>query len=359
MQKVLITKASYRDCRIAVEEALKTFPLAVEGRRVLVKVNGMNGAEPEEGTVTNPAILKALLESLEQRGAGRILVGDNPGVTFYGKNETSFLSNGFGDVAADYYCNLGKEARAMPFDPAFMDRVFVSRAVMEADIVISVPKFKTHARVGLSVALKNNFGTLPGAQKANLHHRAPAPVDFARMLVEVFRLRPPDLIIVDGVLAMEGIGPYSRELRYLGLILASDNAVALDATVARMMGYDAGQVPLIRFAQEAGLGSHHVEDTQVLGSGDPIPGFKRPPLEDIVSGLPVKYVGLMGEAPAYRPKIDVAKCDGCRICADVCPPGALAMANGLPRLEPALCVPCYCCQESCPRGAIELDANQA
>ena len=358
MHKVLITTATYRDCRRAVEEALEAFPVRVRGRKVLVKVNGMNGAEPEEGVVTNPAVLKALLDSLVRRGAGEILIGDNPGVTFYGKNQTGFLGSGLGDVAGEHYCNLGKEARVVLFDPAFIDRVFVSRAVMEADVLISVPKLKTHARVGISVALKNNFGTLPGAQKANLHQRAPAPVDFARMLVEVYRLRPPDLVIVDGILAMEGIGPYSRELRYLGLVLGSDNAVALDATVARLMGYTPDEVPLLRFAQAAGLGSYREEDIQIAGPLEPIPGFKRPPLQDLVSSLPVNYVGLMGEAPTYRPKVDPPKCDGCRICAEVCPPGALSMANGLPHLDPNLCVPCYCCQESCPREAIALGRPQ-
>lgn len=354
MQKVLITKASYRDCRRAVEEALAAFPLAVRGRKVLVKVNAMTSTEPEEGVVTHPAILQALLDRLEEMGTGEVAVGDNPGIAYYGKNQSAFLGSTLGTVAGDRYLNLGKEARVLPFNPTFIDRVFVSRAVLDADVVISVPKFKTHARVGISVALKNNFGTLPGAQKANLHHRAPAPLDFARMLVDVYRLRPPDLIIVDGILGMEGIGPYSNELRYLGLLLASDNGVALDATVARMMGYDPDQVPLLRFAQEAGLGSYLEQDIETLGGWEPIPNFRRPEVGDLESTIPITYQGSMRETPTFRPRVDPSKCDGCRICAEVCPPGALVMANGLPHLEASLCVPCYCCQENCPREAISM-----
>ncbi len=354
MQRVLITKASYSGCRRAVEEALANFPLSVRGRKVLIKVNAMNGAEAEEGVVTHPAILKALMELLDEMGAAEVAVGDNPGISAYGRNQTAFMGNGLGEIAGERYLNLGREARSVPFNPVFIDRVFVSRGVMDADVVISVPKFKTHARVGISVGLKNNFGTLPGGQKANLHHRAPAPVDFASMLVDVYRLRPPDLIIVDGILAMEGIGPYAKELRYLGLLLASDNAVALDATVARMMGYEPDQLPLLRSAQKAGLGSYLEQDIQVLGPWEPIHDFRRPDLSDLNSTLPITYQGGMAEFPSFRPSVDLGGCDGCRICAEVCPPGALTMANGLPRLDASMCVPCCCCQESCPRQAITM-----
>lgn len=354
MHRVLVARASYRDCRGAVEQALAAFPLPIRGRKVLVKVNSMNGAEPEEAIVTHPAVLRAVLESLDKMGAGEVAVGDNPGVNCYGKNEPTLRANCLGEVAGEHYVNLGREARAVPFYPEFVDQVFVSRAILDADVVISLPKFKTHIRVGVSCALKNNFGTLPGAQKANMHRRASTAVGLARALVEVYRLRPPDLVITDAILVMEGDGPYSRELRYLGLVLASDNGVAMDATVARMMGYDPAQLPLLRFAQEAGLGSYREDDIQVLGPWDPIPSFRRQALEEVNSLVPIASTGLIAEVPEFRPAVDAGKCDGCRICAVACPPGALTMANGLPQLEPALCVPCYCCQESCPQEAIVM-----
>ncbi|MDP2662460.1 MAG: DUF362 domain-containing protein [Dehalococcoidia bacterium] len=354
MQRVLITNANYRNCRRAIEEALSAFPLAIRGRKVLVKINGMTDTEPEQGLILHPAFLRALLGLLEEMGAGEIMVGDNPGINYYGRNEAAFKASGLWEAAGAHYLNLGREARLVPFDPTYMNSVFPSSAVLDADIVISVPKFKTHARAGLSVALKNSFGILPGAQKSNLHHRAPAPRDFARMLAQVFRLRPPDLVIVDGILAGQGIGPYSPDLRYLGLVMASDNGVAMDATVARMMGYDPDQAPLLRFAQELGLGSYREEDIEVMGNFAPIPGFTVPPLADISSTEPIGYKGGMAESPFYRPKVDASKCDGCCICAEGCPPGALTMSEGLPRLDASLCVPCFCCQEVCPRQAIAV-----
>ncbi|MDP2659472.1 MAG: DUF362 domain-containing protein, partial [Dehalococcoidia bacterium] len=214
MPSVLIAQASYRDCRGAIEEALSAFPLSVRGRKVLVKVNAMSDTEPEAGVITHPGFLRALVGALEEMGPGEIMVGDNPAMPLSGRNEAAFRATGLWEAAGGHYYNIGREARLVPFDPAYIKSVFVSKAVLDADVVISVPKFKTHARAGISVALKNSYGTLPGAQKANLHHRVPAPVDFARMLVHVFRLRPPDLFIVDGILAGQGQGPHSTDLRY-------------------------------------------------------------------------------------------------------------------------------------------------
>ena len=356
MSRVLIARASYRDCRGAIEEALAAFPLAIRGRKVLVKVNAMEGTEPEAGVITHPAFLRALVGVLEEMGPGQIMVGDNPAMPFCGRNEAAFKVTGLWEAAGRHYENLGREARLVPFDPAYIKSVYVSKALLDADVVISVPKFKTHARAGISVALKNSYGILPGAQKANIHHRVPAPLDFARMLVQVFRLRPPDLIIVDGILAGQGQGPHSVDLRYLGLVMASDNAVALDATIARMIGYEPEQVPLLHYAQELGVGSYREEDIEVVGPFAPIPGFRIPPLADLNSTEPINYLirGLIGEMPFYRPKIDASRCDGCRLCADGCPPGALTMSEGLPRLDASLCVPCFCCQEVCPQQAIVL-----
>ena len=110
---------------------------------------------------------------------------------------------------------------------------------------------------GLTVVtggVKNSYGILPGAQKAMLHRLAGTPMRFHELIVDVFQLRPPDLFIVDAVVGMEGNGPASPELREMGLILASDNAVALDATISRLMGVEPGRLRFLQRAKEAGLG---------------------------------------------------------------------------------------------------------
>jgi len=99
--------------------------------------------------------------------------------------------------------------------------VSVSRAVLEADIVINLPKFKTDGLTVVTGAIKNCYGYLPGAQKAGLHKAAGSPERFHEMIVDVFRLRIPDLSLMDAIVGMEGNGPASKELRDIGMILGA------------------------------------------------------------------------------------------------------------------------------------------
>ena len=147
-----------------------------------------------------------------------------------------------------------------------MPTVSLSRIVLEADIIISLPKFKTHGLTVITGAIKNSYGFLPGAQKAKLHKAAGSPERFHELVVEVFRLRVPDLFLVDAVVGMEGNGPASPDLRDIGLILASDNAVALDAVMATMMGCEPGRLRFLQKAKEAGLGDYDLSRLKSSGS---------------------------------------------------------------------------------------------
>ena len=186
-----------------------------------------------EGIITHPAVLRAVVEKVETMGPAAIVVGDNPGLFNYGANEDSFQKTGLMEAAKGYYQNIGNDSLPGDFNPDFMPTVSLSRIVLEADIIISLPKFKTHGLTVITGAIKNSYGFLPGAQKAKLHKAAGSPERFHEVVVEVFRLRVPDLFLVDAVVGMEGNGPASPDLRDIGLILASDNAVALDAVMAR------------------------------------------------------------------------------------------------------------------------------
>jgi uncharacterized protein (DUF362 family) len=238
MQKVLIHPATYENVRRAVDLAFERFPLDVKGKKVLLKPNVLRASGAEEGIVTHPAVLRAVVEKVETMKPASIVVGDNPGVMGYGANEESFRRTGLMEAAKGYYRNIGKESEKVNFNPDFVPTVSVSRAILDCDILISLPKFKTHGLTVLTGAIKNSYGFLPGAQKARLHKIAGSPDRFHEMLVDVFRIRVPDLFLVDAVVGMEGNGPACRDLRDIGLILASDTAGALDAVIATMMGCD-------------------------------------------------------------------------------------------------------------------------
>ena len=355
MSRVLIHPADYETVRASVDRAFELFPMDITGRKVVVKPNVLRVSEASEGIVTHPAVLRAVVEKIESMKPASLVVGDNPGLFSYGDNENSFRKTGLMDAAKGYYRNIGNDSVKFAFNPEYMPSVSLSREIVEADIVVSLPKFKTHGLTVLTGAIKNSYGMLPGAQKAALHKAAGSPDRFHELIVEVFRLRPPDLFIVDAVVGMEGNGPASADLRDIGLILASDNAVALDAVIAYMMGCEPERLKFLRKAKEAGLGDYDLEKVEIVGELKRLSDFRLPPLggEAILANAAIQ--SLMSSKAMLRPRIDRELCTACGTCVGHCAVSALAMnAEGFPEADPAACISCFCCQEMCPEKAIEL-----
>lgn len=354
MPRVMIHPATYGDVRQAVDRALELFPMDLKGKTVLLKPNLLRPSEAGEGIVTHPAVLRAAVEKVETLGPSSIVVGDNPGLLGYGANEESFRRTGLMDAAKGYYRNIGNDSEKVDFNPDFVPRVSVSRAVLESDVVISLPKFKTHGLTILTGAIKNSYGFLPGAQKARLHSVAGSPERFHEMLVDVFRIRVPDLFLVDAVVGMEGNGPACPDLRDIGLILASDNAVALDAVIATMMGCDPGHLRFLQKAKEVGLGDFDLSKIEIIGELKRLPGFKLPPLGGEANHQNQPMQAMIRERMLLRPKADPQLCTGCGTCVDQCPVSALNLEEPVPKVDAGKCITCFCCQEICPEKAITL-----
>lgn len=354
MQRVMIHPGTYENVGPAVEKAFSLFPLELKGKKVLIKPNVLRQSETKEAIVTHPAVLRAVVDKVETMEPASIVVGDNPGLVSYGANEASFKATGLMDAAKGYYRNIGSESQEIDFTTEFLSGASISRAIWDADIIISLPKFKTHGLTVVTGAIKNSYGFLPGAQKAKFHRAAGSPKGFHELIVDVFRLRVPDLFIMDAVVGMEGNGPASPDLRDIGLILASDNAVALDAVVATMMGCDPGRLRFLQKAKEVGLGDYDLKQIEIIGELKQIPDFKLPPLggEAIVQNEAIQE--LMHGRTLLRPKADPELCTGCGTCVDQCPVTALTLVENLPQVEPDTCITCFCCQEMCPEKAMSL-----
>lgn len=354
MSKVMIHPSSYENVRQAVDRVFEYFPLELKGKSVLIKPNVLRASESNEGVVTHPAVLKAVVDKVETMNPQSIVVGDNPGLFNYGDNEESFKKTGLMDAASGHYENIGNDSVKVDFNPDFIPAVSLSRIVMDADIIISLPKFKTHGLTVMTGAIKNSYGFLPGAQKAKLHKVAGSPQRFHEMLVDIFRLRPPDLFLVDAVVGMEGNGPASPDLRNIGLILASDNAVALDAVIATMMGCEPGLLRFLQRAKEAGLGDFDIDRIEVLGELKRLPDFKLPPLGGEVIMQNEAIQSMLHDRTLLRPQADPELCTACGTCIDQCPVSALEMDDHLPQVDVDTCITCFCCQEICPEKAITL-----
>ena len=349
MSTVAIMEANYEDCHVAIKKIFKLFPLDLAGKKVVIKPNVLRSATPEEGVTTHPAVLKAVVNEVVKRRPASLIVGDNPGVFSYGMNEKAFKDTGLMEAAGIYYRNLGAETVALNINSSYIEHALISRAILDADVYISVPKFKTHGLTGLSCAIKNNFGLLAGALKAETHKRAGNPFNFAEAMVEVFAIRIPDLVIVDGVLAMEGNGPASKDLINLGKIMAGDDPVAVDTVVAHMMGFP--DLPrTIELAAAKGYGISELSRVNIIGELGVIPGFKLPQMD---SRSLTNVITTMNSITAVRPWVDKELCSLCETCIEHCPNGALTM-DEYPVVNPELCITCFCCQELCPQKAIEL-----
>jgi len=354
MARVMIYPAEYENVREAVDKAFELFPLNLGGKKVLIKPNVLRASGPDEGITTHPAVLRAVVEKVETLSPASLVVGDNPGIFSYGANEEAFRTAGLMDAAKGYYHNIGNDSAKVDFNPDFLPEVSISSIIREADIIISLPKFKTHGLTVMTGAIKNSYGFLPGAQKAKLHRAAGCAERFHEMVVDVFRLRPPDLFIMDAVIGMEGNGPASPDLRHVGLVLASDNGVAMDAVVATMMGIEPGHLRFLQKAREAGLGHYDLKGIDLIGKLTVLPDFKLPPFggEAILQNESVQEV-LHGRT-IVRPHADPVLCTGCGTCVNQCPVSALTMGDKIPEVDADTCITCFCCQEICPEKAIAL-----
>jgi uncharacterized protein (DUF362 family)/Pyruvate/2-oxoacid:ferredoxin oxidoreductase delta subunit len=354
MSKVILHPATYENVRLAVDQAFEIFPLELQKKKVLIKPNVLRTSKPEEGIVTHPAVLRAVVEKVEVMKPAALVVGDNPGLVSYGANEEAFDKTGLLKAAKGYYQNIGNDSVKVDFNPDFMPTVSISQAVLDADIIISLPKFKTHGLTVITGAIKNSYGFLPGAQKAKLHRAAGSAERFHEMMVDVFRLRVPDLFIMDAVIGMEGNGPASSDLRTIGLILVSNNAVALDAVMATMMGCNPAQLRSLQKAKELGLGDYNLNTIELIGELRHIPNFKLPPISGEANLQNKALQTAIQSRTIVRPHADPSLCTGCGTCVDQCPVSALSMDDGIPQVDATRCITCFCCQEICPEKAMTL-----
>jgi uncharacterized protein (DUF362 family)/ferredoxin len=351
MHKVLVLDADYDNVYSALDRILDEFPVDVAGKRVLLKPNMLGAFAPETHVCTSPRVIEPLVERLRASG-GEVTVADNPGARGYGFVEKSGKVSGILEAAGGTFANISSDVEAVRL-PGLGITVNVSKAILESDVLISVPKFKTHVLTRISGAVKNSFGFMVGGDKARMHRELTGQ-EFSRMLVEVYRLKVPDLVIMDGIVGMEGNGPSAKTLYPVGKILASDNGVALDAVMTRMMRMRPEKMAMLRYARELGLGEIDSSKIRVIGDGGPLSRFRKP-VPNLQQVIPVALMDML-YPDLDRPRFEVNSdaCNSCKGCADICPGCAIEMVDGRPTYDYEKCIACYCCMELCSQQAIDL-----
>ncbi|MCM8766060.1 MAG: DUF362 domain-containing protein [Candidatus Omnitrophica bacterium] len=352
-QVVILKCPSYSTLRVAqtVERLfglLGVREIIRPGSKVFLKPNLLSPTLPEEGVTTHPLLVKEVARRIKERGA-KVFIGDSPGG---GVNvEVVYEKTGMNKLAKE----LGVEL--IKFDKIRKVKNYpLAEIVFTCDYFISLPKFKTHSLMVLTGGIKNSFGLVPGTYKTELHLKFPRCKDFSLVLVDVFSLRKPDLVIVDAVVSMAGEGPTGGVLRNTGLILGSADAVALDATLARLMGIDPLKVDTLREAFLRGLGEVDEGKIEVLGESLSSVSLKDFPLprQNLINLIPSPLLKVFGSFIKNYPLIDNSLCEKCFICIKSCPVEAIGFKKDKLRIDYHFCIKCLCCYEFCPHKAIYL-----
>ena len=368
MSKVSISRCeSYEPAAVSAALDVALAPLGgmaafvSPGQTVLLKINLLSRATPERAVTTHPEFVRAVIRAAKAAG-GVVTVGDSPGgVNSAGSMKRLWEETGIARVCAEENVSLvafdDDCVRASADGGELYQSFTLGRAVVETDVLITLPKFKTHGFMMFTGAVKNLFGCIPGLEKAQYHLKVPDRDDFADMLVDLLLACRPALAIMDGIVGMEGEGPAGGTPRQIGAVLASADSPALDLVAASMAGLALDEVYTNKAAARRGIGPTSLADVEIVGADwrQLAPADFALPARDITARMPA-WLGkrLRGWATA-RPRLERAhECTRCGTCEKNCPVQAIHIDSVGPVFDYGKCIRCYCCQELCPPQAIGL-----
>ncbi|KYC43753.1 thylakoid-associated protein [Scytonema hofmannii PCC 7110] len=250
------------------------------GDRVLLKPNLLTGSRPGKECITRPELVYCVAQMVKAMG-GQPFLGDSP--TFNSAKGVAKAS-GYLPVAEELNLPIVElHSKRYQTESQEFQHLLLSKEAMEADVVINLPKVKSHSQLILTLGVKNLFGCVPGNTKAWWHMEIGSDsFRFGKMLVETARAINPDLTIIDGIIGHEGNGPSDGEPRYLGLLGASENVFALDRAIVEVLKVDPAVVPTVTAAREIEL----CPDLTAIH----FPHLKPQDIQILDWQLPIKYI---------------------------------------------------------------------
>lgn len=292
MPKVSIIKET--DPEIAVENAINLLggirSFVNEGETVFIHPNWCGGVPGKEGSYTNPKVLTTLIKLIDSCNPAKIIVGEAEATSQH--FDLMFMSSGSKEAIEELKSTTGINVEVVNLsegemvsidhpDAYITKKLTISKAIAEADKIINVPVLKSHVFCDITVSLKNMFGVLPSRRKGQLHFKG-----LNEIIVDINTAFPSDLIVVDGIVGMEGWGPLKGDPKELGFVLAGDNLLAVDTVAATITGYDPSSIEHFQLAVQKNIGSLNLSEIDLKGNSiDEVKpqAFKKPP-EDIMEG---------------------------------------------------------------------------
>ena len=338
-------------------------PPDVQGKTVLLKPNILYPKAPELAVCTHPVVVGAVVKAFVERGAARVIAGESPAIA---SSLMSAKATGMYDQViknggewADFKepvpvpCPDGKIVKSLNFAKQFL----------EADIVVSVAKLKSHQLMAYTGAMKNLFGLMIGLEKAEQHYRFSKKTDFAAFLTDINLAAKPQYAVMDAIVGMEGPGgPGSGDPIQLGFLAASDNILALDWKCSSLVGYNPHTIVNLEDALGRGIWVKDEAEIKSAGAAEEdcrCTSFKivKEPSETLQKMVPGWLNVLATGVFVKTPRFNAQKCKKCRRCEQICPAHIIKMTgpdNTAQLGDKQKCLHCFCCHEICPADAIKL-----
>lgn len=330
-----------------------------KGKKVLLKPNMLMGASPDEAVTTHPAVFEAVASMFLDSGF-YVEAGDSPAVeTTFGVAEKCGIAATAGKLGVKLR-DFRETVNIDVPDGKVIKKFKIAKAVTENDIIVTIPKLKTHQQMYYTGAVKNIFGVINGLEKSKFHFRFVEKKYFAAMICDLYDCVNPDFAIIDAVVSMEGEGPRNGNPAFTGFVGASPDGLALDCVCADIIGYKADDIPVLC----EGKKRRNDFDIEVLGENQ---DSLRPDsfkliekvtdiafLRRILNRRLYNFIrNVLIPAPSFN-----SKCVKCMKCVKICSPSAILdlghSDRNTFRLDLSKCIRCYCCHEVCAFNAIDI-----
>lgn len=335
--------------------------------KVAINPNLLMPSPPDKAIITHPEFFRASVQLIKQYQGKPVLI-ESPA---FHSLERTIRKTGYQEIVDAEGIEVAKtqDTRTLHYEGGqVFKNIDVSAAFVEADLIVNLPKFKTHGLTYMTGAVKNLFGSIPGLQKSKMHVKLPTAEDFSAFLLDLYGAmmngsNPPKIILtlMDAIVCQEGEGPgASGTPKTMNAVIAGLDAVAVDWTAIQAAGLDVEKAYTVRQGFSRTFSVNGPEEIEIIGI--------RP--EDL--GItPFKasrgtFMSNMVRWPVTskrfrnwfidRPQPQDDRCTLCLQCHKICPADAIGKPAGNNKQTPAYdydkCIRCYCCMEICPEAAI-------
>ncbi len=358
------------------------------GQKVLLKPNLVRGMEPNRAVTTHPTIVAAVARLVREAG-GVPLIAESPGGPYSAPAlRLAYRRSGMVRAAEEGGAELNYDTASSQVshpEGQVLHRLDLIQPLLEADVVINLPKLKTHNLTVLTLGVKNLFGLVPGSLKISYHAKLVDREMFGEAMLDILTFARPTLTLMDAIVGMEGEGPSGGDPREIGAIVAGADCLAVDTVCAALVGVPPQDVLTTRLAVARGIITGRIEDIDMVGedlASLVVPDFRggiEAPIDPGLFPRPMRLLiqwlapspngaendsrgtsamrlftsGWMWRQLVARPQA-TKECIACSFCVKHCPVDAIEIIDGRALMDSKTCVRCYCCHELCPHDAISL-----